>query len=132
MLLYCLELEKKKFNALKHKLRLKDALINEDLANNDSQSDFSKKKLNTEDLEDKPIYQQGWVKYFHYKNNNPNKPKAFFKNEVFDSEKIKTTKVKSTTNSKSDQVIFLNNIISTEPLAYRVQLNFMLCYIKIA
>lgn len=38
------------------------------------------------DIEDKPIYNQGWAKYLHFTDADSNKPKAFFKNTKFQIE----------------------------------------------
>jgi hypothetical protein len=40
--------------------------------------------VNPEDLPDLPIYNECWVKYFHYRDTvDATKPKSFFKNEAF-------------------------------------------------
>jgi hypothetical protein len=40
-------------------------------------------KQKSDDLPDVPIYYQGWVKYFHYKDGGQDRPKKFYKNEAF-------------------------------------------------
>jgi hypothetical protein len=43
-----------------------------------------------DDLPDLPIYFQGWVKYFKYANENTsNRPKTFFKNNMFATQVVK-------------------------------------------
>jgi hypothetical protein len=47
----------------------------------------------SDDLPDLPIYYQGWLKYFKYVGANPNdRPKTFFKNNVFNTQVVKTDK----------------------------------------
>jgi hypothetical protein len=43
----------------------------------------------SQDLPDIPVYFQGWVKYLHFKDQNSNFQKAFYKNIAYDKQNKK-------------------------------------------
>lgn len=85
------------FKSYKHMLNtnLSKAKVSE--KNKEDPSEFAPKDLTADDLPDKDIYYQGWIKYFSYQISSPSKgkmPKFFFKNEAFLSQNENEENVK--------------------------------------
>ena len=69
-------------------------------------------------LPDIPIYFQGWLKYLHFKQDESNKAKRFYKNSAFETQHLLPNNDKKTSDEvknfkySMDLLIYLMNLIS--------------------
>jgi hypothetical protein len=72
-----------------------------------SQNSNSTSIVQDQDLPDKPVYYENWIKYIHIKDASSSKPKSFYKNDLFELQSRDNLSLEKF-NEKDEKGIMLN------------------------